>query len=419
VYPRAARYAPWAAALAALSVCGFGAWNLWEELTARPYDFTVYWDAVQRLRQGLPIYELDRLTQAPFAGVYKYHPIFLALILPLSGYPLEMAALLWKVVNLAAMVAGGAIILQIYRGKSLIPGAFLAVLLLNLSPITQSLRLGQVDGLLLLGLAFLLASPEVGQPWLAGALWGLISIIKVYPVVLALPDLLKHRWRLILAGGLSVAGIVLLSGTLLGWAQERTFWQAVVPSLGARTTRLSNQSLYGLIGRTLYPTSSDSGDRAVVLPLVSALHGLLTALVLGATCWAVWRQPPRERDREARLYAVSALICAVLLIIPVSWDHYQALLALPLLGAWVIVLRHNVQRPLLIGAYTLLAFGTYKQVQNGIIDSQVVLFLASYRTVGLLLLWGWWLCWLRADAAGGAIGTIHNAKGTIQKAQGR
>jgi hypothetical protein len=89
----------------------------------------------------------------------------------------------------------------------------------------------------------------------------------------------------------------------------------------------------------------------------------------------------------------------MLLVIPVSWDHYEALLALPLLGGCVIALRHEAQRPLLLGAYTLLAFGTSKQVQNGLIDSEVVLFIASYRTVGMLLLWGWWLWWLLKEAA--------------------
>jgi hypothetical protein len=398
-HPRSDRYVPWGAALAALSVSLFGTWNLWSELSAPPYDFTVYWEAAQRLRQGLPIYEINQLIEAPFSGVYKYHPIFLFSILPFSTYLLEIDSLLWRAGNLAAIVISGVIALRVYRGKPLIPGAILAVLLLNLSPITQSLRLGQIDGLLLLGLVLILVVSQEEQPWLAGILWALMSIIKIYPVILVLPDLLKHRWRLMLIGGISIAGIVILSGTLFGWFQERTFWQEVVPSLGARTTRLSNQSLYGMIGRTLYPASADSDSQAVALPLASALHGLLAAFVLGSTYWAVWRQQRHQHTREAHLSAISALICAMLLVIPVSWDHYEALLALPLLGGCVIALRHEAQRPLLLGAYTLLAFGTSKQVQNGLIDSEVVLFIASYRTVGMLLLWGWWLWWLLKEAA--------------------
>ncbi|NTU79921.1 MAG: DUF2029 domain-containing protein [Chloroflexales bacterium] len=392
-HPAAGRYAPWGAGLAVISVCAFGAWNLWEALTARPYDFTLYWEAAQRLRQGLPIYEVGRLTQAPF-DVYKYHPVFLAFILPLSSWPLATSALLWKAVNLVAMIAGGIIILQRYRHKGLLPGIIFVVLLLNLSPITQSLRLGQIDGLLLLGLALVLGGSGERSPWLNGALWGLMSIIKVYPAMLALPDLLKYRRRLVRFGGLSIAGIVVFSGARSGWAQEYTFWQAVVPSLGARTTRLSNQSLYGLIGRTLYPASIASGNQATQLPLASGLHALLAAFILGVTCWLVWRQQCRQDSPEANLGAMSVLICAVLLSIPVSWDHYQAMLVLPLLAASMVVLQHNVQGPWLHGAYTLLAFGTYKQVQNGLIDGEVVLFLASYRTIGLLLLWGWWVWWL-------------------------
>lgn len=387
-HPRATPFIAWGAALAALCAGAFGAWNLWSELAARPYDFTIYWEAARRLALGQPIYELDRLTLAPF-DVYKYHPAFLAFILPLAQLPLELASLLWKGVNLAALAAAGLLFLRAYRPGPPLLGALFVLLLLNLSPVTQSLRLGQIDGLLLLGLALAVALGG-RSPWLAGGLWALIGLVKVYPAALALPDLLRLRWRVALAGAMGLGALVLLSGALFGWAQERAFWQEVVPSLGARTTRLSNQSLYGLIGRSLYPGSIDSANRATLLPLASALHALLALPVLALTARAVWRQRGCDRA-EARLGAVSALVCAVLLVLPVSWDHYQALLLLPLLAAGAIVLREPAAAPWLLGAYTLLAFGTYKQVQNGLIDSQVVLLLASYRTAGLLLLWGWWL----------------------------
>ncbi|HMQ35261.1 MAG TPA: glycosyltransferase family 87 protein, partial [Chloroflexaceae bacterium] len=241
--------------------------------------------------------------------------------------------------------------------------------------------------------------PAAGRPWLAGPLWSLMALVKVYPAALALPELLRGRWRLVGAGAVGAAAVVLLSGALLGWGQEAAFWREVVPSLGARTTRLSNQSLYGLIGRTLDPGSIDSDNRATELPLAAALHAPLALLALGATGWAVWRRRG-VAGFEARLATASAVTCAVLLAIPVSWDHYQALLLLPLLAACAVVLREPGRGPWLLGALTLLAFGTYKHVQNGLIDSDVVLLLASYRTLGLALLWAWWLRLLWEQAAG-------------------
>jgi hypothetical protein len=214
-------------------------------------------------------------------------------------------------------------------------------------------------------------------------------------MALLLPALIRRHWRLLLLVGLAVAAVPLASVLLLGREAEGAFWREVVPTLGARTTRLSNQSLYGMIGRTLYPGSARSGDGATILPLASFVHAVAAALVLGATAWALHR----SRRGSESLEAISAVICAVLLVIPVSWDHYQALLLLPLLAGCAFMLRGAGRGELFLGAYALLAFGTYKNVQNGLIQSEVVLFLASYRVVGLLLLWAWWLAWLHEGAS--------------------
>ena len=379
--------------VALAAVCAFGFWNIWSELPVQPYDFTIYWNAAQRLRDGGAIYETVRMVNAPF-DVYKYHPSFLSLILPLTSLDLPTAALIWKLINFSALVLGIGLVLY-----SFFPTQhwlwFCALLLLgNLAPIARSIRLGQIDGLLMLGIALAITIGRTRWGWISGLLWATLGVMKVYPLALMGGDILARRWRLLLTSVISIATMLILSGALLGWENERTFWQEVVPSLGDRTTRLSNQSLYGLIGRTLYPETISSGNRSTNLPLVSLIHAPVALTFALLTGWALWRSYRAPQRTTLPLESASLLTCMTLLIIPVSWDHYQAILLLPLLGACALAMQHAHRRTLIIGAFMLLAFGTYKQLQIRLVDQELLILLASYRTFGLMLLWGWWIGWL-------------------------
>ena len=75
--------------------------------------------------------------------------------------------------------------------------------------------------------------------------------------------------------------------------------------------------------------------------------------------------------------------------------HYQTLLLLPLLVAAGHALGRPERAPLLLLAYALLAFGAAKQLRldAAIVPGAFVLTFVSYRLVGVLLLWGWWLRW--------------------------
>jgi hypothetical protein len=395
---------PWIAGSAAIAVSLFGLWNLLNELALPPYDFTIYWQAAQRFQQGQPIYETALLTRTPFA-VYKYHPIFLGFILPLTSFSAEQAALIWRIIQFSAMLAGaGLILLSFFRTQSWI-WLTIGVLLLSFSPITLSIRLGQIDGLLLLLIAAAVSLAHTQRHPLSGIAYSVIGILKVYPALIMIADLVQRRWRVILTTISSGVFLILASLAWFGWHNELAFWREVVPSLSIRTIRLSNQSLYGLIGRTLYPNLIDSGNLGTELPLVTALH-LLASLIIGAiTAWAIWRISLRRNLARFHLDVACLLICTILLVIPVSWDHYQVLLLLPLLAACALAWQHNHQRVLLLSAFTLLAYGTYKQISVNLIASDLLLFLVSYRTFGLLILWFWWITLAHTENhSSGAIG---------------
>jgi hypothetical protein len=310
---------------------------------------------------------------------------------PLTGLAEPTAALIWRIGQLFAVAAGAAVIVRAFFPTQRWLWLCAAVLLLSFAPVTLSVRLGQIDGLLLLLMTLAVALSARRRDWLSGMLYGLIGILKVYPAATMLADLIRRRWQVVLGAVVGAGGIIVLSALLFGVANEIAFWRDVAPSLGLRMIRLSNQSLYGLIGRTFFPELTGSGNLATRLPLVTVLHGIAAAGVAVVSGWAIVQATRAERRADEALVVGSLVICAVLLVIPVSWDHYQVLLIMPLLAAGALAVQNDERRMLLIGAFALLAYGTYKQVTVNRVDSDLVLFLASYRTFGLLLLWFWWV----------------------------
>jgi hypothetical protein len=379
----------WAlAGLALAGVLGWGLLNLWAEVGNAASDFTAYYDAAQRILKGQPLYELDRLYEGPFSATYKYHPFFIAFVLPVALTPISTAIVLWRGLGLIWISLSIAIIIAdqppILRLRLGLIGLVVAT---NLAPIGQTLRLGQVDPLILIGVVAALAIIR-RHPRLSALIWGALGLVKIYPLFLLLPALFQRAWRWLALVGL----MLLVSGAAslaFGWENQQTYWRDVVPLLGERNGRLANQTLYGLIVRSLNPEIIRETPLLAPPPAATPPFLLLAGLVFALTIWGLWRGRLWQRPWQA----TSLLICTLLLIMPVSWDHYQTLLLLPLLLGAAHTL-HEPERPsfLLVGAYALLAFGTIKNLWQGSTPLTTFgLLFGAYRTLGLGLLWGWWV----------------------------
>ncbi len=373
--------------LALSGALGWGLLNLRFELSNFALDFSAYYSGAQRVLNSQPLYELARLYEGAFTVTYKYHPFFLAFVLPLALLPFETATLLWRSLGVSLLGASAALIIATQpaalRGRLLVLALVLGT---NFAPLGQTLRLGQTDPLILFGIVAALFSVR-RCPWLSAGLWGSLGLIKIYPLFLLLPALLQRAWRwLFLVAGMLILGEV--ASLAFGWANQVTYWRTVVPLLGERNGSLANQGLYGLIVRLLNPVIVRDTQAMLATPAANLPFFGLVAVVFASTLWLILRR----RLWHTPWQTASLLICTMLLMIPVSWDHYQTLLLLPLLLGVAHTLREPRQPPLLLlGAYALLAFGMIKNLWQGATEpTSFGLLFASYRTLGLLLLWGWW-----------------------------
>lgn len=388
-------------ALGIVCVLIVGYWGLMRmrfELYEDTPDFQAYYNAITRFNHAIPIYtdgyHREKLVNATFAPfLYKYPLFFLFIMIPFANMPFDTAIMIWRLISGVCIVASLVLILHATRTlKNPLVVVGSVIIGLNLAPIHQSLRFGQVDALFLLGIVGATAVMYTRQQWLSVPLWSMLGIIKIYPLFLVLPELLRRNWKYLASVSVMIVGCWLGAAFYFGLANEQDFWRYMAPVLGDRTARLSNQSIYGMLARLIDPTLVHAGNAAVVTPLANLVHIVLALAVITSSALVVYAS--LGRVAMVKWDIVSLLTCVMLLVAPLSWDHYQTLLLLPLLTGYARIQRQRSwsSRLLFLCAYALLAFGSYKNLAVGLLDSTVVIFAASYRVWGAMLLWQWWYC---------------------------
>jgi alpha-1,2-mannosyltransferase len=281
------------------------------------YDFSAYWLAARHLLAGQPIYTAAQLagTYAPQGQfLYLYAPFVAVLAIPLawlSPASYGPAAGLWALGGVAVTIA---VVLGIARLERLAPTRQRAILLLAgafaFPPLVGELVLGNVHVLLLGLLALAWWGVRMGGKQgdaLAGLAIGTAALIKLFPALLLLWLVLTGRWR---AAGWAVLGagaLTLLTLPVTGvgpWLDYPT----VLLNLGApadTTDALAPAVWLGLL----------------VPPLIA--RAIVIAAGLVAIGWEALRL------EEAASFGIAVAVSV--LVAPALFQHYLALMVLPLL----------------------------------------------------------------------------------------
>jgi alpha-1,2-mannosyltransferase len=154
---------------------------------------------------GAELYEPYRALSEP--GGYRYSPAFAVLVSPFAALPDGLGGVLWRWVNVAAMLAAlwwfARSVLPCGRSADAFAGLALLVIPLNLASVDN----GQSNLLVCAGMLGAVAAVREERFNLAGILIGLTFVIKVYPVVLGCVLVLLYPrlgWRIALAVGMSL-----------------------------------------------------------------------------------------------------------------------------------------------------------------------------------------------------------------------
>jgi hypothetical protein len=188
-------------------------------------------------------------------------------------------------------------------------------------PMYEHLLQGQLACLLLLLLTLAWVASRSGRPATAGACLALATAIKLFPALLFFYYLLRKEWRVVWSGVAWLLAITAATAALLGPAAYADYFTGVLPQLSGLRINCLNLSLAGFWAKIF--VSSPAWTWAVTL--------MSSGLVLAVLGWAIVRADSR-RGQDG---AFGLTLITMLLLSPISWNHYAPLLFLPLLWLWL------------------------------------------------------------------------------------
>jgi hypothetical protein len=305
-------------------------------------DFFQDWASAKNLTEGLHIYENHNVTVERYLGhpptvidiAYNAHPppsVFLALPFASLDYP--DATLIWNILSLAAFCLSFCIVahhLSLSLGiKASVP---FITLCLIFDPFRSQCSQGQLGFVILLLLIGSWSATKRGRPLGAGFLLGIAIAVKLFPAFLLLYYFIERRWKTLIAGVLSFILVSLLTLLSLGFETYRTYFDVVLPTVEKFRSHWINQSLPGLWIKLFDPETDKEHIEALFRsPILATVLALLSSLlVIAVLVWAI-RKARTEPEKD---HAFGLSILAMLLVSPITWNHYLVLLLLPLMTVW-------------------------------------------------------------------------------------
>lgn len=340
---------PWPASWKAFWILGGGLviliWGaaLGFRLQVRPgqlHDYSQDWCSARNYYAGQPIYlSLDDSVPLHFGGgTYRggikrnaHPPPSVLISLPWGVLGYRQAMMAWNLFSLLLLAPTLWLILR-PAGLNLNPWMTLPIICITLvsNALAQQINQGQWNLVLLFLLTAAWSAQRRQRDVWGGVALGTAISIKLIPGFLLLYFLVQRRWTAIVATAATVVVWFVLSGLTLGWDCIGDYAFHVLPSVDKFRDFWPNASLAGFWAK-LFDGASGRVVPIAKLPWLSHGLTLLTSCAtVGLTAWIGLK----AKSLAQRDVAWAAAIVAMMLVSPVTWDHYFLMLGLPLLIFW-------------------------------------------------------------------------------------
>lgn len=273
-----------------------------------------------------PLY--DRATLAAEAAPYNIYPalytkLFLTYIqtpitavvtLPFSRLGWEAARLSFLAFSDALLVVSAALMVWVLRpSRLLVLAAF--IIFGTYEAMFDSLRLGQVDGIIVFSLTLAFVLLRRGPRPLMGAPLALAAILKLSPAVVIGYFVWRRQWRVVAVAMASLAALMALSVLIAGWDNNVTFVREMMPRLMKGSTFYDNVSIGGAAARAYFGRGFwFHEDEVPPWPAALRLAVLALDLLIIVGAYILTRH-----DVEAGFMLA---IPVAILVSPVAWSFY-------------------------------------------------------------------------------------------------
>jgi hypothetical protein len=327
------------------------------------WDFANFYDAGHRVAAGQirDLYDpTSQIDGRPPQGTMRFWgtPLSALFYAPLSWFPAPMALVLFKIQNVLAIVAACVVLFAF--GRRFVPdssvararfAALCAVLALVYQPFWTVFRVGgQTTPTVFLLLAAGMVFHTGFRDWASAVCVVLAVVIKpaLAPALLCLLCLSGRSFLVkAVVVGLSAG---LASIALLGWPAHRAFLDLMRHGVQFTFPWFYNSSLYVLVD-TLHVALGGRPETRFDEPVMAALTLALKAVVLATIAFLVVKSRRRRWPPAARRHF--ALVLSILFFLwwsPTLWEHYLALLFIPLVYVVASAERFSRSALVLVGA---------------------------------------------------------------------
>jgi len=396
-------------------------------------DFFQEYASARNHSLGVPIYTEHAVSMVRELGiearpglilveVNAHPPTSVLMALPLAGLSFEQAFFAWNLASLVSLAISLAIIWRQtglpFSGWSLFPAT---ALLLLCNPLWQIMLQGQFGLFLITLLAGTWAAERTGRPWTAGVLLGAATAIKLFPAFMIGYYAWRRQWRIVLAGIASIAALTVLTTAVLGPGAYRQYLGAVLPKIGWFRVGWNNASILGFWSKLFDPAPEKFRiGYSITEPwhyspaLARACYLISSILVVAVLGWAA--RGVRTREQSDRAFAVA--VTAMLLVEPITWEHYFFLLLVTLAVTWLSLPRSILVRGLFLAIYVALCWNPVVLWKTfipggpgGAARPIDVIGTLSYQFYALLALFGLGIGLLRGAVASGDIPQPRHPEG--------
>ncbi|MBI5058485.1 DUF2029 domain-containing protein [candidate division KSB1 bacterium] len=298
-----------------------------------------------------------------------YPPLVPYLCVPIAHAGIETWRVAWGAIQILLAVLYALLIERMLTALALPASRVLIfALVFGSYPVARSVFLGQTSLLIavLLWIAIYLRELR-GRSWSA-LITGAACFVKPFLLIGELPRIFRRQYRTTAIALTMMAVLLAISLAILGVTAHREYWN-LLSTLGASQTAFSgNQSLLAGLMRIGTPVSvSDYGFQ--MDPTLNGVGKLVALVVLAIAAGA------QLRSKHVRIvYSVGLWYSAILLALPISWEHHLIILLPVIAFLWAEQPRPFV--PLLVTtlALSVALESSYGDTAGGKLASIVPLF---------------------------------------------
>ena len=309
-------------------------------------DFVEYWSSAKlNLTQGNPYnpvqeaqiqYQIGRVENIP---LMMYNPPWTLLIaMPMALFPYPVSRALWFLLQVAIIFGCARLLWRLYKGSPARPWIAWLVAF-TMAPTLQLLKMGQISGMLFLGITAFLYFHQKKKGWLAGLSVGLLFIkphtLFLFLAVYALWCLKTRNWSYI--GGTLLA---LTGATLIAVAVNPLVLGQYIQAMPLITLNIFFPATWGTLLRMIF------GQDKFWLQYIPPVLGLVWLL------WYWWKNRKTWEwiDHLPLLIFVSAITTAY------GWVCDQTVIVLPMIGMSVVFFqgKWTSKKAIIVGVYILI-----------------------------------------------------------------